>query len=191
MRSTIFLSIFLSVALFVGAAAGQTTVQLPTFHVFGASTTVMVPDRGSVYLGGVDRSLAGSSRFSPTLGGQLPSLHNRGFGRERTAAGLAVSATIIDHQAIDRALLAEADRRRRERAIVPTQKLAVASGSGPAAEAQRVGTYLRRAQQAEIDGQPQMAKIFYERVARHGNASERKLANERLAHFKSGKKLDQ
>ncbi|MEQ8837713.1 MAG: hypothetical protein RID07_12980, partial [Lacipirellulaceae bacterium] len=30
-------------------------VQLPTWHVFGASTTVLVPDRGTLVLGGVNR----------------------------------------------------------------------------------------------------------------------------------------
>ena len=41
-------------------------VQLPTFHYFTVNTTVSVPDRGSVYLGGVKRgAIRSSSRGIP------------------------------------------------------------------------------------------------------------------------------
>ena len=70
------------------------TVQLPTYHYFGVSTTVSVPDRGGLYMGGVNRSRWGRR------------------GRATSAGGMSINATIIDHDAMDRALLAEAARRR-------------------------------------------------------------------------------
>ncbi|MGI9430219.1 MAG: hypothetical protein ACR2NM_16275 [Bythopirellula sp.] len=84
------------------------TVQLPTFHVTGVATTVIVPDRGSVYLGGVNRSSLGQRRFGTPLLGPT----NRSFSRSSAAGGISIHATIIDHDEIDRALLAEAARRR-------------------------------------------------------------------------------
>jgi hypothetical protein len=101
-----------------GAAFGQppgpqpspplpaTTVQLPTFSYFTVNTTVSVPDRGGAYLGGVNRARDGSwSRgFGP--------LANRSLGGDRMASGVSVHATIIDHEELDRAVLAEAAARR-------------------------------------------------------------------------------
>ena len=89
-------------------SAAQTAVQLPTIQQFGVTTTIVVPDGGTAYLGGVNRSSRGSSSF----GAGLPGLGNRGFGRTSSAGGVSVSTMIIDHREIDRALLAEAARRR-------------------------------------------------------------------------------
>ena len=92
------------------------TVQLPTFHVFSVSTTVVVPDRGTAYLGGVSRSHRTSNSLSTPLFGRLPGVGrgfmNGGISSSLSASGASVSATIIDHDSIDRALLADAARRR-------------------------------------------------------------------------------
>ena len=183
---------------------GNVTVQLPTFEYFGVSTTVVVPDRGSMYLGGVNRSSLGSSQFGPGLG-------NRAIGRASSAGGLSISATIIDHDEIDRALLAEAARRRGDRFDIRGRPVAEApridprvvgqrgalardgrnplaprrfrqlSGSSSTAEAQRAETYLQRGRRAEDGGQPHLAKVFYQRVVKHGDAAEKRLAEDRLA----------
>ena len=207
----------LAILSVVGRSDGQTTpisatVQLPTFHRFSVTTTAIVPNRGGVYLGGVNRSSRTQQRFGLPLGGQLPG--NQAAAHASSAAGLSVSATIIDHNALDRALLAEAARRRgakfdvlgRPVAGAPTQLPATMSGStrsrwtksvrsnlpsrraigsGPTAEAGRAATYMRRGRQAEADDQPHAAKIFYQRAAKHGDESIRSLAAERLAHIES------
>ncbi|MCG8450583.1 MAG: hypothetical protein MI725_13525 [Pirellulales bacterium] len=99
--------------IFIDCCQGQTTrVQLPTYERFGVSTTVVVPDGGALYLGGVNRSSRGASHFATPPGGAFPVFGNRGFGRATSAEGVSISATIIDHREIDRALLAEAARRR-------------------------------------------------------------------------------
>ena len=103
-----------AVALFPDVSRGQ-AVQLPTFTTFSVSTTVSVPDRGGVYLGGVKRSRTSSvSRGVPLLG-KAPGIGrlfgDRALARESSASGALVTATIIDHRELDAAVLAEAARR--------------------------------------------------------------------------------
>src|SRR5205085_7321625 len=78
------------------------TVQLPTFSSFNVTTTVSVPDRGGMYLGGVDRGV------DSTVNRGIGPLRNRGIGSSRTTSNVSVSATIIDNAELDRAVLAEA-----------------------------------------------------------------------------------
>lgn len=202
--AVVFLSILaVSLSPMAAPASAQVTVQLPTFRVTGVQTTVLVPDRGSVYLGGVtDASIYGSSYGSP-FGGSLPGLRrnlgNRTFGRSVATSDFWVSATIIDHAELDRAVLAEAERRQQLRRqptvaaelsqprLQPRPQLRGAA-SHPATEADRVDVYLDRARRAEADGQPQIAKIFYQRIAKHGTASQQRLAEARLAALESKSK---
>lgn len=210
-RSVLF--VFTCVALCASQCGGQstqfgTTVQLPTFHVFGTSTTVIVPDRGSVYLGGVNRSAQGRNSLGVPL---ATGFGNRGIGHASTAAGLSVSATIIDHDAIDRALLAEAARRRgakfdvlgRPVSIGPGQlpsarnyrkttnleknnsRAQIVASDGAGAESGLAAIYIRRGRQTEVDGQPHAAKIFYQRAAKHGSLKQKQFAEARLAHIES------
>jgi hypothetical protein len=86
--------------LVVGPPA--TTVQLPTFNFFTISTSVMVPDRGGAYLGGVGR--AGTS--SRTNG--LPGLSNRAGGSIAGSSSMSVHVQVHDLAAMDKALLEEA-----------------------------------------------------------------------------------
>jgi hypothetical protein len=96
-----------------------TTVQLPTFSFFTVRTTVSVPDGGGAYLGGIGRGASGS-----TLRGIGP-LKNRALGGARAASGVSVGATIIDHEEIDRAILAKAAANRSPAADPAAAKAAV------------------------------------------------------------------
>ncbi|MCO6453947.1 MAG: hypothetical protein J5I93_01420 [Pirellulaceae bacterium] len=87
-------------------------VQLPSFHYFTVSTSVLVPDRGGAYLGGISRSQTGSvSRGVPLLG-KVPGadrlFRNQGIAASQSASGVSVHATIIDNAELDRAVLAAA-----------------------------------------------------------------------------------
>lgn len=95
-----------SVISYASAQQPATTVQLPSFSVFTVQTTVSVPDRGGAYLGGLNSGASNSSRFG------IGPLKNRGLSSTRAASGVSVSATVIDHAEIDRALLAEAAAKR-------------------------------------------------------------------------------
>jgi hypothetical protein len=86
----------------IASHAHAQAVQLPTFRYFGVQTTVSVPDRGGAVLGGVNRASSGSTSrgFGP--------FRSRGFGSSVGASTASVHATIIDHEELDQATLAEA-----------------------------------------------------------------------------------
>ncbi len=100
-----------AVAAPVVPPAAATTVQLPTFNFFTISTSVLVPDRGGVQLGGVGGGVqAGRADGAPGLPGL------RGGGASTGAGAIGVTAHVHDLQALDRALLGDqapspADRR--------------------------------------------------------------------------------
>ncbi|TWU47821.1 hypothetical protein [Rubripirellula reticaptiva] len=75
------------------SSADAQVIQLPSFHTFSYSGSVLVPDSGSASLGGVRRSVSNRS--------------GRNFTGASSHAGAAVHVTIIDHQAIDRAILGQ------------------------------------------------------------------------------------
>ena len=90
------------------------TVQLPTLQTFSVNTSVLVPDRGQTYLGGITRARSGSStRGLPGISG-VPFANrltkNRGLALERSATSAYVTATIIDHAELDRQVRARATR---------------------------------------------------------------------------------
>lgn len=82
-----------------------TTVQLPTFSFFSISTTVMVPDSGTAFIGGVGG--AGSGSRSNGLG-------SRSSASGIDAGGILIGVQIHDLKEMDRALLA--DKRARDAA---------------------------------------------------------------------------
>lgn len=104
--------------VFAGTATAQNglgrptniSVQLPVVSVFNVRTTVMVPDGGTMSLGGVSRHRSGSrSRGVPGLGGPL--FRNRGIGYSTAGSHANVTATIISNREISEDLLAEGNRR--------------------------------------------------------------------------------
>ncbi len=175
------------VVLLIGTAAtavqGQ-VVQLPTFNYFTIQTSVLVPDSGRGYLGGVrrgswgslSRGVPGFSRIpvvSPLFGG-------RAVGGGGSTNVTSVRATIIDHDELDKAVLAaagRADRTRRSAAearpasgqVSSLQSLAeirrqnAAKKEARQNEAERI---FAQGQQAEVDGKYGVARIFYRRAAK-------------------------
>jgi hypothetical protein len=167
------------------------TVQLPTFHYFGVQTTVVVPDRGSIPLGGV--TYGGSTRTRFDRVGP-----NYGHGQFNETLGLSMSATIIDHDEMDRTLLSEAARKRGAKFDVLGRPVAEDQPMARQALApvridqhrERVGgeVYLRRGREAEVKRQPELARVFYRRAAKLGNAVEKRTAEERLAALEVSQK---
>jgi len=67
------ITVLCAVGLLAEAATGQrVTIQLPTFHQFSLSTTVVVPDRGRLFLGGISHSRQQRSTIGAPL---LPRRH--------------------------------------------------------------------------------------------------------------------
>jgi len=114
----------------VSAALGQhsTAVQLPTYSAFNANTTVTVPDRGSVYLGGVKRAASGVNEFGTPL---LP-FRNRSYGGERSASSLWVSVYIHDFEAMDEYLLSQPTPFRASQRRIAAGAPGIADSSPPA-----------------------------------------------------------
>jgi len=162
----------------------QQTVQLPTFHYFGVSTTVVVPDRGTIPLGGVTYSSMGRTQFDKV---------GSSYGRSFDAGGLSVGATIIDHDELDRAVLAEAARKRGAHFDVMGRPITREALQGepvldrkplsPLGKSIDGDVYLRRGQEAEASGQPEIAKVFYRRAATLGNMITKRTAEERLVEL--------
>ena len=108
----------LAVVLLVNqtAHAQPITVQLPTLRVFSVNTTVMVPDGGTMSLGGIGRSAMGSvSRGVPGLG-SIPGLgrgfRNRAIGTDTGASNASVSANIISMKEMEKEVLDAAEQSR-------------------------------------------------------------------------------
>jgi len=202
----------LVVGLIVPSAPAQqqlpaTTVQLPTFSFFGISTTVSVPDRGSVFMGGINRAQSGSRQFGAPL---LP-FGNRAMGSSRGAMGTRVSVWIHDFEAMDEALLSQPTAFSGHRSGLPPaaepwqRRLAESqdsSGGQPApsledirqkrlaaqqTRANEALVFFERAQKAEEAGKANVARIYYQMVARRAAGELKEKALARLEAIRGNK----
>ncbi len=187
---------------FATTAAGQspTTVQLPTFSSFSASTSVSVPDRGSALVGGSSGVSAGQlARGVPGVG-HLPGasrlFKNQSLGRDTGGSSLRASVWVHDFQAMDEALLAEArSTATGARPAVfgrvdgtpdrPENNSASAADSVAAIRRERDERRAQERSQADIeirslladgdraraDGKPGVAKLYYQMAARRAPAA--------------------
>jgi hypothetical protein len=211
MRVTRFCLPAMVVGLVAQAAMAQrpgTSVQLPTFSYFGIGTSVSVPDRGSASLGGVSRAQGDLSQFGAPL---LP-FGNRSMGSSRGASGAQVSVWIHDFEAMDEALLSQSSYyqnyvnslRPRKPDGWPSNLAGVQGDSGglPApsvedirrqrAEQQEVRaneavTFFERGRKAEQEGKVNVARIYYQMVARRASGDLKDQALARLDALRSGK----
>jgi len=92
---------FCAAGFFGILSADAQVVQLPTFSYSTVNTTVSVPDRGGMYLGGVGYSEIGSSSAGTPI---LP-FKNRSSGRSTRATGMSVTAYIHDFEEMEQELL--------------------------------------------------------------------------------------
>ncbi len=195
------------------------TVQLPTFSFAGVSTTVMVPDGGSAFLGGIDRASEGRNEFG-VPGITLPGFQNRAIGQDRSTSSFRVMATIHDFDAMDQALLntpspdglvrnypgvsrglpefpAVIAGRTFERspanpagnwqiepaAPLPVSDVAVEQANRAnrqAARAEEADGFFARGQQAEAEGKPNVAKIYYQMALRRAAGDLKQAVQARL-----------
>jgi hypothetical protein len=177
--------------------AQGTAVQLPSYSYFTTNSTVVVPDRGAAYLGGVNRARSGMNEF----GTPLAPLRNRSFGSERSASGISVSVYVHDFEAMNEMLLGRdfrsglraaagsGDPRRaldpRRSSGDPPQARALSAGESPPsveeilaqrhrdreirqAEAQ---DFFERGQSAEEAGKTNVARIYYQMAAKRASGA--------------------
>ena len=199
MRRFIFVT---AAAILLGGGAvalGQTppvptTVQLPTFHVFTVQTTVSVPDRGGMALGGISRGADGRVTLGP--------LGNRGSGSSRGASGVSATATIVDNQEIDQAILASGRGKAPDAASakataiaahVQTRAASAPAGSVAAIRQQNaekaeqknreLAELEAKAQTAESAGKVALARAYYQMVARQASGELKQRVDARLAEL--------
>jgi general secretion pathway protein D len=88
-----------------------TTVQLPTFSFVTVTTTVSVPDGGTVLLGGIKRLSEGRNEFGVPMLNKLPYLNrlfsNVGIGRETQSLMMMVTPRIIIQEEEESILLGQ------------------------------------------------------------------------------------
>lgn len=160
-----------------------TTVQLPTFHFFSVNTTVLVPDRGATYLGGVNYSSAG--RTSRGFG---PLTTNTALGRSSGGSNVWVSAYIHDLEAMDAAILSGGNPAAGNLSLRSTNR-AVAAATTPPSFAQSIASlraqaasedqakqleaeaYLKRAQEKLKEGKAGLAKIYFQMAERRSTGA--------------------
>jgi Flp pilus assembly secretin CpaC len=96
---SLYIPVILALAAVLTSSACGQTLQLPTFEYFTVNTTVSVPDGGTTYMGGVNRSSAGRTSGGVPLLGKVPfagrPFGNRAIGRDMSAAGVSATARII------------------------------------------------------------------------------------------------
>ncbi len=195
------------------------TVQLPTFSFAGVGTTVMVPDGGAAYLGGINRASDGRTEYG-VPGITFPGFQNRGIGQDRSTSSFWVTATIHDFDAMDQALLnapspdgltriypsffhglqetpaAVAGRTfPRDPARLagnwrvepdmppPVSDVAVEQANRAnrqVARANEADSFFARGQQAEADGKPNVAKIYYQMAIRRATGDLKQQVQARL-----------
>jgi hypothetical protein len=168
------ITVFGSFWVAIAAANAQqnvpaTTVQLPSYSVFTVQTTVSVPDGGGAYLGGLNSGASNSSRFG------VGPLSNRGLSSTRGASGVSVSATVIDNQEIDRALLAEAAANR-----VSNERAAEATNAKAAAIAKSIPTRAAAREASERSGSALPGSVT---AIRSENAAAADLQSAELASY--------
>ena len=177
---------------FAQTPPAPTTVQLPSFHVFTVQTTVSVPDRGGLALGGISRGADGRVTLGP--------LGNRSSGSSRGAGGVSATATIIDNQEIDQAILASGSMKApdalrlkaaplaahvRTNAASPPAGSVAAIRQQNAAQAEdrnrELAALESKAQSAEAAGKVALARAYYGMIARQGSGELKQRAEARLA----------
>ncbi len=185
-------------------AQHSTAVQLPTYSYFGTSTTVSVPDRGSVYMGGINRASSGSNQYrSPLL--PFAPLGNRAIGSSRGASSTRVSVWIHDFEAMDEYLLsqptpfragpagaadpwprrlAEAQDARNARPAAGSPDPKLNSARNEKSRRAEAVTFFERGLKAEAGGKANVARIYYQMASRRatGELKQRVLARLELVN---------
>ena len=166
------------------------TVQQPVCRRFSVHSTVVVPDRGAAFLGGVSRAGEARQRFGPC--GCGPST-----GMTREYSGVSVRVWIHDLREMDRVILNQAStgspptsgesdgsarwKHAYETLIARGATRPVRPVDAPSTDSARADRFLRLGLAAEERGDVQVASLHYRMAQKHGSM----LAAERLKSLTS------
>ena len=176
---------FVAMVVFVcRTSSAQIAVQQPVVSETGVSTTVSVPDRGQVFLGGVSSAQSGRIQNGP-----IPTVTSRGFSRQATS--ISASVYIHDLQGMDEAILntpssdaANPSTTTRTRAANLAARLKARRAAEleplsaePEDSGAKAAKFEQLALKAEKAGKASVAKLHWQVAAKYGS----KQAESRLA----------
>jgi len=159
----------------------QQAVQLPVVGNTSVSTSVSVPDRGRIYLGGASSAQSGRSQYGPFRSG--PS-----SGLTRTATSMSATVSIHDLHAMDEELLnsapsstpsAASDVRGTAGSIAARLAARETAKQVEVEPVDKAAQFEQLAKKAEEAGKASVAKMHWQMAARHGSRS----AQTRLAEL--------
>ncbi len=178
MSSLQSIGMLLLVTGLVTEVSAQVTVQQPAVRQFGGTGTIVVPDRGGAYFGGVSSAAAARRQYGPLRSGTTS-------GAEWQAGGISTHVYIHDLQAMDAALLSQGghlaavdnvrEQQLLQRAGVSRERDSAPGGRDihalPAqAQAER---FEQLARAAESRGKAGVARLHWQMAARYGSQTAR------------------
>lgn len=166
------------VVLATPAFSQSVAVQQPVVGATAVSTSVVVPDRGRTFLGGVSSAQSGRSRFGFGQPGSL-------LGLSRSSNSLSVGVTVIDLREMDGAILNSVPDRIEPVSRFARHTAAIRSSPSDASNqptrdaesaVERATKFERLARKAEAENRSGVAKLHWQMAAKYGST----LARERL-----------
>ena len=183
MRAKLWSTFLVGMTLCVPVFGQQIAVQQPTVGTTSVSTSVIVPNGGRAYLGGVSSAQSGRSRYGFAQPGSS-------IGLSRSSNSMSVGVTIIDLREMDEAILNSVPDRAQPSSSFSRHAAAInrprtESPQEPAQEtestADRAAKFERLAHKAEAENRPRVAKLHWQMAAKYGSliARERSVASSR------------
>ena len=183
MHAKLWPAFLIGMTLCVPAFGQQIAVQQPTVGTTSVSTSVIVPNGGRAYLGGVSSAQSGRSRYGFYQPGSS-------IGLSRSSNSMSVGVTIIDLREMDEAILNSVPDRAESashfaRHATAIERSNVDRSQEPAHEiestAERAAKFERLAYKAEAEHRPGVAKLHWQMAAKYGSAiaRERSVARSR------------
>lgn len=168
---TIIGAVLFWMTLSVPTFAQQLVVQQPVVGTTSVATSVVVPNGGRTFLGGVASAQSGRSRFGFSQPGSS-------LGLSRSSNSMSVGVTVIDLREMDEAILNSVPDRSEPVSRFSRHAAAISS---PRAEtpseptldvestAERVAKFERLARKAEAENRPGVAKLHWKMAAKYGS----------------------
>ena len=150
----------------------QLVIQQPVVGTTSASTSVVVPNGGRAFLGGVSSTQSGRSRYGFAQPGSS-------IGLSRSSSSMSVGVTIIDLREMDEAILNSVPDQPESSTTFTRHANAVRSSRAnrlhePVREtpstAERASLFERLARKAELENRPGAAKLHWQMAAKYGSA---------------------
>lgn len=160
-------------------ALAQLAVQQPVVGVTAVQTSVVVPDRGTMFLGGSSSAQFGRSQYGPLRSGT-----SSGYSLQSTS--VSTSVYIHDLQSMDEEILNSVRKGSPNRIQGMPVPVPVVPPTPELSSAEKMAKFEQLAKKADQDGRSGLAKLYWQTAAKHGS----KIAEKRLAEVTTSAKTD-